>query len=215
MATTGNALKRRAISAGVRQFGHPRGFPGRIAGWIMAHRGSNQQRNRWVVGLLDVGPADRVLEIGFGPGIAIAELARRATRGHVYGIDHSAVMVGRASRHNHAAVRAGRVELAQASVDQLPPFDEPLDAVMAVNSLGFWADPVARLRELRRLLRPGGRIALASQPRCPGANRDTTARAAKELQDLLTRAGFAEIRFETLELDPPVACVLATSTAEN
>ncbi|MET8991456.1 hypothetical protein ABZW49_38900 [Nonomuraea wenchangensis] len=62
---------------------------------------------------------------------------------------------------------------------------------------------------MRRLLRPSGRIALVSRPRCPGASRDTTARAARELQDLLTRAGFAHLRVETLELDPPVACVLA------
>ncbi|MED7931749.1 hypothetical protein SMD20_46545 [Nonomuraea sp. LP-02] len=70
-------------------------------------------------------------------------------------------------------------------------------------------DPLIQLGELRRLLRPSGRIALVSQPRCPGASRDTTARAARELQDLLTRAGFAHLRVETLELDPPVACVLA------
>lgn len=151
------------ISKAVRQFGNPRGVTGRAVGWIMAHRGSNVQRNRWVVSLLDVQPTDRVLEIGFGPGIAIAALARRATRGQVYGIDHSAVMVGQAGRRNAAAVRAQRVHLVRAGVDRLPSFDEPLDAILAVNSVGFWPDPVQRLRELRRLLRPGGRIALASQ----------------------------------------------------
>jgi ubiquinone/menaquinone biosynthesis C-methylase UbiE len=72
----------------------------------MAHRGSNRQRNLWVVSLLDVQPTDRVLEIGFGPGLAIAELARRATRGHIYGIDHSEVMVRQASKRNAAAIRA-------------------------------------------------------------------------------------------------------------
>ncbi len=181
-----------------------------MAGWVMAHRRSNRERNGWVVSLLDVRPADRVLEIGFGPGLAIAGLADRVTRGRVYGIDRSAVMVRQASRRNRAAIRAGRVELIQSTVDDLPRFGEPLDAILAVNSVGFWADPVARLHELRRLLRPGGRIALASQPRCPGATRDTTARAALELHDLLTRAGFTRTRVETLGLDPPVACVLAT-----
>lgn len=182
-----------------------------MTGWVMAHRRSNQQRNSWVVSLLGVRPADRVLEIGFGPGLAVAELAHCATRGRVYGIDHSEVMVRRASRHNDAAIRAGRVELVHAPVDRLPSFDEPLDVILAVNSMGFWADPAERLHDLRRLLRPGGRIALASQPRSSGATRDTTARAARELQDLLTRAGFTQIRTETLELDPPVACVLATN----
>jgi ubiquinone/menaquinone biosynthesis C-methylase UbiE len=58
--------------------------------------------------LLDVRPTDRVLEIGFGPGLAIAELARRITRGRVYGIDHSAVMVRQAGKRNAAAVHAQR-----------------------------------------------------------------------------------------------------------
>ncbi|MEV6638819.1 class I SAM-dependent methyltransferase [Amycolatopsis sp. NPDC051371] len=203
MAKTG--LKRRMIE----QFHHPRGVGGRVAGFVMAHRSSNRRRNIWVVELLDIQPEDRVLEVGFGPGIALGELAARATRGRVYGVDHSAVMVGRASRRNRAA--ADRIELIHASVERLPSFGEPLDAVLAVNSSGFWPDPPQRLRELRGLLRPGGRIALASQPRCPGANRDTTTRAAGELQDLLAKAGFTELRVETLDLDPPVACVIGVT----
>jgi ubiquinone/menaquinone biosynthesis C-methylase UbiE len=184
-----------------------------MAGWVMAHRGSNRQRNLWVVSLLDVQPTDRVLEIGFGPGVAIAELARYATRGHTYGIDHSEVMVGQASKRNAAAVRARRVELLHTSVDRLPRFDEPLDAILAVNSVGFWPNPTDQLGKLRDLLRPGGRIALASQPRCAGATADTTAQAGRELHELLARAGFTELRIETLDLDPPVACVLANNRA--
>ena len=65
------------VAAVVSQFGHPRGAAGRVVGWVMAHRRSNRQRNSWVVSLLDVQPTDRVLEIGFGPGLAIAELSRR------------------------------------------------------------------------------------------------------------------------------------------
>jgi len=58
------------IAAIVGQFAHPQGRAGRVAGWVMAHRPSNRQRNSWVVWLLDVQPTDRVLEIGFGPGLA-------------------------------------------------------------------------------------------------------------------------------------------------
>jgi SAM-dependent methyltransferase len=209
------SLKRRVITRVVRQFGRPHGAAGRAAGWVMAHRGSNRQRNLWVVSLLDVQPTDRVLEIGFGPGLAIAELARRATAGHVYGIDHSEVMVRQAGKRNAAAIRAQRVKLLHTSVARLPRFDEPLDAIFAVNSVGFWPDPAERLSELRGLLRPGGRIALAGQPRCAGATADTTARAARELHDLLTQAGFTRARTETLPLDPPVACVLAVNPADG
>jgi ubiquinone/menaquinone biosynthesis C-methylase UbiE len=206
-------VKRAIIAAVVGQFGHPRGTAGQVAGWVMAHRSSNRQRNSWVVSLLDARPTDRVLEIGFGPGLAIAELSRRVgDSGHVYGIDHSDVMVRQAARRNAAAIRAGRVRLSRASVDELPPaLGGPFDAILAVNSLGFWPAPAHRLQELRRRLTPGGRIAVASQPRCPGATRSTSLTAAREIEHLLQDAGFTQMTTQTLDLDPPVVCVLAVN----
>jgi len=193
----------------IGQAHHPRGAAGRVTAWEMAHRPSNRQRSVWVVSLLDVQPADRVLEIGFGPGLAIAELVR-AGAGHAYGIDHSDVMLRQASRRNAAAVRAGRVTLIRASVDQIPSaLDGPFDAILAVNALGFWPAPAERLAQLRRRLAPGGRIAIASQPRCPGATADTSRNAAREIEGLLRDAGFTHLSTQTLPLDPPVACVLA------
>ena len=98
-------MKRAIIAAMVRQAGHPRGAVGKMVAWLMAHRPSNRQRNRWVASLLDVQPTDRVLEIGFGPGLAIAELSRRVgPAGHVYGIDRSDVMLRQATKHNAAAI---------------------------------------------------------------------------------------------------------------
>ncbi|NUR89621.1 MAG: class I SAM-dependent methyltransferase, partial [Nonomuraea sp.] len=202
-------MQRRLMRYLVSQAHNPRGIVGRATGRMFAYRPSNRKRNIWAVSLLNVQPTDRILEVGFGPGIAIAEFARRATRGKVHGVDHSHVMVRQATRRNAAAVRAGRVHLTQASVEHLPDFDEPLNIILAVNSTGFWPDPEERLRELAHLLAPGGRIALVSQPRSPGATRATTLRAAQELNDLLTKAGYTDIQVETLDLDPPAACVLA------
>ena len=199
---------------------HPRGAAGSVTGWVFAHRPSNRQRNRWVVSLLDVQPVDvqpagQVLEIGFGPGVAVAELVR-AGAGHVYGTDHSAVMLRQASRRNAAAIRAGRVTLVNAPVDQLPAaLDGPFDAILAVNSLGFWPAPAERLAELRRRLAPGGRIAIASQPRCHGATAGTSRSAADEIENLLRSAGFTHLSTETLPLSPPVICVLAAAPDAN
>jgi ubiquinone/menaquinone biosynthesis C-methylase UbiE len=206
-------LKRTIIVALIRQFGHPRGVLGSVAGWVMANRASNRQRNRWVASLLNVQPTDRVLEIGFGPGLAIAELSRRVgPAGHVSGIDRSDVMLRQATRRNAAAIQAGRVTLTLGTVEQLPPaLDGPFDAILAVNSLGFWTAPVEPLEELRRRLTPDGRIAIASQPRCPGATRSTSLDAAGEITELLQAAGFTQTRAEILDLDPPVVCVLATN----
>jgi SAM-dependent methyltransferase len=198
----------------IGQAHRPHGAAGRVTAWEMALRPSNRQRNRWVVSLLDVRPADRVFEIGFGPGLAIAHLAA-AGAGHVYGVDHSAVMLRQASKRNAAAIRAGRVTLVNAPADDLPPaLDGPFDVILAVNSLGFWPAPGERLAALRQRLAPGGRIALVSQPRCPGATAATSRSAAAELENLLRAAGFTHSRTGTLPLSPPVVCVLATTTTD-
>jgi len=159
---------------------------------------------------MDVQPSDRVLEIGFGPGIAVREIARRATRGEVIGIDWSAVMGAQAARRNAAAIRAGRVALTVASVEDLPAFDRQFDKILAVNNMGMWPEPGARLIELAGLLRGGGLIAIVSQPRSPGATAETTTAAAHDIVGLLEAADLAAIRVETLDLKPPVACVIGT-----
>jgi ubiquinone/menaquinone biosynthesis C-methylase UbiE len=193
---------------GIAQFHEPTGAVGHVVGWIMGTRSSNVARSRWAVRLLDVEPTDRVIELGCGPGVAIAALATRARRGLVVGVDHSQVMIRQAGRRNRDAVRAGRVRLVHTPVERMSIGDGPFDAALAVNTVGMWPDPIARLGELARLLRPGGRVALVSQPRCPGATAATSAAAADELAGLLTEAGFERLRTETLDLDPPVACVL-------
>ncbi|MGH8985711.1 MAG: class I SAM-dependent methyltransferase [Acidimicrobiia bacterium] len=204
-------VKQRVMRAVITQFHRPHGMGGRAAAWVMAHRSSNRERNLWAVGLLDVQPGERVLELGFGPGVAIGELARRATDGLVVGVDHSELMVRQASRRNAAAVRAGLVVLRLGSIDELPPFDRAFDAILAVNALQFSDDPVAVLRALRRVLRPGGRIAIASQPRCPGATAETSAESGRRIAAHLESAGFSGMRVETMALDPPVVCALGVS----
>jgi SAM-dependent methyltransferase len=154
---------------GVAQFHHPTGAVGHVAGWVMGRRSSSVARNRWAVQLLDVEPSERVIELGCGPGVAIAALATRVTRGLVVGVDHSEVMIRQARRRNGSAIAAGRVRLIHTPVEKLSISDGPFDAALAVNTVGMWPDPTARLREIGRLLRPGGRIALVSQPRCPVA----------------------------------------------
>lgn len=177
----------------------------------MALRPSNRLRNHWAVSLLDVEPTDRFLEVGFGPGIAIRDAARCATRGIVVGVDHSHEMVRQATRRNRDAVHEGRVELHQMNADALRAFGSTFDKVLVVNSLGFWPQPVDRLVDLRSIMSEGGVIAIVSQPRCPGATSKHTERAEQEIRQLLQKAGFTDLRSERLELDPPAVCVLATS----
>ena len=201
--------RQRLFGAVVTQFVRPHGFAGRLAGWEMALRPSNRRRNRWAVALLDVQPTDHILEIGFGPGLAMRELARRATEGFVLGIDHSEVIIRQAAIRNRAAVEQGRVELRLGSALDLGDFSEMFDKALAVNNFGMWPEPETRLTDLRRALRPGGRVAIVSQPRCLGASAETTEHVSQETARRLHDAGFISIQRETLNLRPPVACVLA------
>jgi SAM-dependent methyltransferase len=205
--------RQRAIAAVRAQFGRPTGFWGSAAGVIMAHRSSNRRRNAWAVSLLDVRPDDRILEIGFGPGLAIRELSRLAHAGYVCGIDHSEVMLRQAGRRNADGVGRGVVDLRLGSVDALPAFDAPFDKILAVNALLFWHRADAGLEELRRQLRPGGLIAVAHQPRGPGASDEAAAADGRELAAMLARAGFSDVRVETLHLRPAVVCALGVNGA--
>jgi SAM-dependent methyltransferase len=178
----------------------------------MGHRSSNARRSRWAVDLLDVQPTDRVIEIGFGPGVALAELAERAGAGLVVGVDPSPVMLRQACHRNAAAIRAGRVQLHLAPVENLPEdLGGPFDKLLAVNTVGMWHDPAARLADLAGRMRDGGRVALVSQPRCPGATAETTIASGRELAGYLREAGFSDLRSETLDARPPVVCVLGTA----
>jgi SAM-dependent methyltransferase len=203
---------RQRVTAAVRaQFGRPTGFWGRAAGLLMAHRTSNRRRNAWAVSLLDVRRDDRVLELGFGPGLAIRELSRIAAEGYVCGIDHSELMLRRAMRLNAEGIDRGVVDLRLGCIEELPAFDEPFDKILAVNATMFWREPVARLEELRRLLRSGGLIAVAHQPRGPGASDETSAAWGREMEAALAQAGFSEVRLETMALKPAVVCVLGVN----
>jgi len=193
------------------QFGRPRGVWGPLVGWILATRSSNRIRSVWAVSLLDIQRRDRVLEIGFGPGIAIREISRLAPDGYVCGLDHSARMLSQAARRNARAIREGLVDLRPCPVERLPSFDIPFDKILAVNTVGFWKTPDESLLELRHLLRGGGRIAVVHQPRDPGATDATSTARGAAMATRLLRAGFSDVRIETLALQPAAVCVIGTA----
>jgi ubiquinone/menaquinone biosynthesis C-methylase UbiE len=167
-----------------------------------------------MVELLAIQPNDRVLEIGFGPGLAIAQAAELAHGGKVVGVDHSEVMVRQASRRNRAAIAAGRVELHLGSAGALPPLGDPFDKVMASNVLHFLDDPSAALLRWFAITRPGGSIAITHQSRKKAATDADTAEGAERIAEDLRAAGFTDVRIETLEMEPVnAACVLARRPA--
>jgi ubiquinone/menaquinone biosynthesis C-methylase UbiE len=124
----------------------------------------NAECGAWVCDLLEVGPNDSVLEVGFGPGVVVQRLSHLAATGHVAGIDPSREMVEQARARNAAAIERGCVDLRHGSVERLPFANDTFDKALAINAMQVWPDAVAGLREMRRVIKPGGRIALGFTP---------------------------------------------------
>jgi ubiquinone/menaquinone biosynthesis C-methylase UbiE len=104
----------------------------------------------------------RVLEIGFGNGRLIGELLEMEPRLCYVGVEISETMMAEAREYNHAYLQQGRVQFQLATVEQLPFPDAGFDRALAVNTIYFWSDQLAALRELRRVLRTDGWLVLAS-----------------------------------------------------
>jgi ubiquinone/menaquinone biosynthesis C-methylase UbiE len=142
----------------MRMFGRPQGVLGRLGGIIMARM--NADCGAWVSEVLEIGPRDSVLEVGFGPGVVIQRVLKLAPAGNVAGIDQSREMVEQARARNATAIQSGRADLRHGSVESLPFEDNSFDKALAINSMQVWPDAVAGLREIRRVMKSGGRIAL-------------------------------------------------------
>jgi ubiquinone/menaquinone biosynthesis C-methylase UbiE len=166
----------------MRMFGRPKGLLGRLGGIIMAR--TNQPCAAWVISLLSIQPHDSVLEVGFWPGVGMELLARSVSEGYVAGVDPSAEMVEQARARNVKAMESGRVDLRCGSVERLPFDDNIFTKALAINSMQVWPDTMAGLREMRRLMSPGGSIALGFTP--------YSGQSKNGLPDMLTAAGFTE-----------------------
>ncbi|HXQ15883.1 MAG TPA: class I SAM-dependent methyltransferase [Caulobacteraceae bacterium] len=195
------------------QFGRPQGFLGWVAGKLMASRSGNRIRNRWTVDLLDIGAGDRVLEVGYGPGLGVQAALSKVTRGLVVGFDHSCVMHGQARRRNQRAVELGGLLLRTGSLEDAPALGLTFDRAFCVNVAQFWPDPDVALAVLKSLLKPGGRLALTYQPAGRRPQASDADRFATEAWPRLERAGFSDIKVERLtDLKPmPAVCLLATA----
>ena len=149
----------------VAQFGKPQGALGHLAGLIMATRPSNRSRNAWTVDLLRLRPGDRVLEIGCGPGLAIALAAAQATKGKIIGIDHSPVMIRQAEMRNRQAIEEGRVELIVGGLDRLERMVDRFDKIYSVNVVQFLANRAAFFTQASAMLKPASVLATTYMPR--------------------------------------------------
>ncbi|PMB41251.1 methyltransferase type 11, partial [Fischerella thermalis CCMEE 5205] len=146
----------------MQMFGRPKGILGRLGGFILAR--TKRDFTQWVIHLLEIQPDDKVLEVGFGPGVGIEILAAAVSTGYIAGVDYSKEMVEQARARNAKAIKAGSVQLQYGSVEKLPFADDTFDKALAINSMQVWTDAMVGLRSMRRVMKVGGFIALGFTP---------------------------------------------------
>jgi len=129
------------------------GAIGVIAAKVMAR--VNRDAEAEAVSRLDPAPGDRVLVLGFGPGIGVALLAERLASGDVVGVDPSETMARLATRRNLRAIGAGKVTLHAVRGDAIPAEAASFDGAVAVNTLQLCEPLAATAAELARVLKPG------------------------------------------------------------
>jgi len=100
----------------------------------------------------------KVLDAGTGPGTLAREIARRQPRLQIYGIDLSEGIIRLAREHAKREQLEERVHFAVGNVAQLPYPDHTFDLVVSTISMHHWYELEQPLRELYRVLRPGGRV---------------------------------------------------------
>jgi arsenite methyltransferase len=142
-----------------RQLADPQGLFGRTVMVRLLNRG-NDELISGTLSALDLDPADRFLDVGFGGGAMIEKAARVIERGKLHGVDRSADVVAEGRRYLRDLLHAGQLELKRGDVQDLPFEDGAIDKLGTTNTVYFWDDLDAGLSECIRVLAPNGRLAI-------------------------------------------------------
>jgi len=159
--------------------------------WMTAAHGP---RVRAVADTAELTGADRVVDVGCGPGTAVRLAARRAAT--ATGIDPDPAML-RFARWSTAIPRPPNISWLEGRAEKLPLADGQATVVWAISSAHHWDDRRAGIGEARRVLAPGGRLVLAERLAKPAARghaaHGLTRDQAEELTRQLTAAGFGQV----------------------
>lgn len=188
----------------VNQCQKPAGLLGRFVLWNMNSRHSKV--TDWGLSHTSIHQNDSILDVGCGGGRTVSKLAAIATQGKVYGVDFSGESVAFARRINKQWIDTGHVEIREASVSQLPFSADMFNTVTAVETHFWWPDLPAGMREILRVLKPGGTLIIIAEV-YKGANTATAKLAEKYLplsgmallsvdehRELFMNAGFSDVQ---------------------
>lgn len=151
-----------------------------------------------------------ILDIGCGGGRTVNTLATLAQEGKVYGIDYSGECVSVSKKENAALIDGDRVEIRQGSVSNLPFPINMFDLVTAIETHYFWPDLPKDMREVLRVLKPGGRLLIIGEAYKGGKFDDRNEKWVKsghmayhtvdEFKDLFITSSYSDVHvFEEYE----------------
>jgi ubiquinone/menaquinone biosynthesis C-methylase UbiE len=166
------------------------------------------ERFVWAVEILALDPADRVLEVGCGHGVAVSLVCERLASGQITAIDRSQKMIEMATRRNREQIAGGRAVLKTAALEKVDFGNERFDKVFAFNVAPFWLQPKDALGIVRRHLAPDGAVYLFWDARHtqPGRAREL----AHQLSEKVRLAKFSVNEVLVKDLRPvPAVCVIA------
>ncbi len=159
-------------------------------------------------------PADRVVDVGCGPGTAVRVASRRSE--WATGVDPDPTML-RFGRWLAALLRRRNVSLVEGRAESIPLPDGAATVVWALSSVHHWDDRAAGLAEIERVLVPGGRVFLVERLSPPGARGHARYGMTESQLDALeadvTRAGFLAVRREMRVAGRDTLAVVRGSTA--
>lgn len=186
----------------LKQCRKPTGWLGRSVAWGMNI--SHSKMTNWGLSYISIRKHDTILDVGCGGGGTVRKLASTAAEGKIYGIDYSEDSVRIFRKTNKRAIEAGRVEIRQGSVSSLPFPEDMFDLITAVESHYFWPDLVNDMKEVLRVLKPGGTLIMIGGEYKGGKyderNQkwvemgDMAYHSIDEFDDLFSDIGYTEVR---------------------
>ena len=201
----------------VNQCQNPTGWLGR---WVLRNMNSRHSKvTDWGLSHALIGKQDIILDVGCGGGRTVSKLAAIATQGKVYGIDHSTESVAVAVRTNKQWIDIASVVVREASVSRLPFSDGAFDIITAVETHFWWPALPTDMREVLRVLEPGGRLMMIAEV-YKGAEAFTSKAAERysektgmallsveEHRELLTDAGYSDVQVITEPSKGWICCI--------
>lgn len=195
-----------------RQLSAPDGILAQMAGRYRDR--VNAPVHTAVLAALDPAPGERVLTVGLSGGQPLQELVARVAPASVTAVEPSRPMIEQARHRYGALLAARRLELTRGTGERLPMSDRHFDCACSVDTIYAWRSPAAGLVEIRRVLRPGGRLVLAFHPWEALHRRRESGNArirlyAREARQLMESAGYRNVRLQLHGPETwPFACAI-------